>query len=78
MTRDTTVNRNLRLIMRRKGVRQTELAKACGLTYQSLHRAVNGRRPIYADELPYLAQALGESVDALLGMEEEQGENPWA
>ena len=78
MTRDTTVNRNLRLIMRRKGIRQTELAKLCGLGYQNLHRAVNGRRPIYADELPCLARALGESVDALLGLEEEQGENPWA
>ncbi len=78
MTRDTTVNRNLRLIMRSKGIRQTELAKLCGLGYQNLHRAVNGRRPIYADELPGLARALGESVDALLGLEEEQGENPWA
>ena len=78
MTRDTTINRNLRLIMRRKGVRQTELAKLCGLGYQNLHRAVNGRRPIYADELPGLAKALGESVEALLGLEEERGENPWA
>jgi len=78
VTRDTTVNRNLRQIMRRKGIRQTELAKLCGLAYQNLHRAVNGRRPIYADELPGLARALGESVDALLGLEEEQRENPWA
>ena len=70
MTRDTAVNRNLRLLMRRKGVRQTELARLSGLGYQSLHRAVNGRRPIYADELPVLAGALGESPLALLGMEE--------
>ncbi len=78
MTRDTTVNQNLRLIMRRKGIRQTELAAACGLKYQNLHRAVNGRRPIYAFELPGLARALGESVSALLGLEEERGEDPWA
>ncbi len=71
MRRDTFVNRNLRLILRRKGVRQTELAQRSGLDYQSVHRAVNGGRPIYADELPLLAGALGESPLALLGMEEK-------
>ncbi len=78
MTRDTAVNRYLRLLMRRKGLRQTELARASGLGYQSLHRAVNGRRPIYADELPVLAEALGESPLVLLGLAEERRESPWA
>lgn len=72
MTRDYSVNQRLRAIMRQKRIKQTELSGKTGIHYQNLHRAVNGKRPIYADELPVLAAALGIPVGELLGVSPEE------
>lgn len=69
--RDLTVNARLRAVMERKRMKQTALSRAAGIRYQSLHRAVNGRRPIYADELLPLCRALGVGPEALLGAVED-------
>ena len=50
------------------------MAEKCGIAYQSLHRAVNGRRPIYAEELLPLAEAIGVEVGALLELDGPQDE----
>ena len=62
MLRDDTVNRKLKELLRKKKLKQTEVAERSGIAYQSLHRAVNGRRPIYAEELLPLAGAIGVDV----------------
>lgn len=72
MLRDDSVNRRLKELLKRRKLRQVDVARACGMGYQSLHRAVNGRRPIYADELIPLARALGTNVERLLGLENPQ------
>lgn len=69
MLRDDTVNRRLKALLREKKLKQTEVAEKCGIAYQSLHRAVNGRRPIYAEELLPLAEAIGVDISALLALD---------
>ena len=54
--------------MLEKGLKQTELAAKLQMDYQSLTRALNHRRPIYAEELPRFAAALDVSMDTLVGI----------
>ena len=72
MKRDDSINRNLRKALRRRGVRQIDAAAACGMSYQNFHRAVSGRRPIYADELLALAAAARTDPLVLLGKWDEE------
>ncbi len=72
MKRDDSINRNLRKALRRSGVRQIDAAAACGMSYQNFHRAVSGRRPIYADELLALAAAARTDPLVLLGKWDEE------
>lgn len=72
MKRDDSINRNLRRALRRSGVRQIDAAAACGMSYQDFHRAVSGRRPIYADELLALAAAARTDPMVLLGKWDEE------
>ena len=66
MKHDDSVNRALRSALRRSGIRQVDAARACGMDYQSFHRAVSGLRPIYACELADLAAAAGTDPLSLL------------
>lgn len=70
MLRDDTVNRRLKELLRERKLKQTVVAEKCGMGYQSLHRAVNGKRPIYAEELLPLAEAIGVEVSMLLVLED--------
>lgn len=70
MLRDDTVNKRLKALLRERKLKQTEVAQRCGMRYQSLHRAVNGRRPIYAEEVLPLAKAIGVDVKTLLALDE--------
>ena len=72
MLRDDTVNRRVKELLREKKLKQTVVAEKTGIAYQSFHRAVNGRRPIYAEELLPLAEAIGVEVTALLALDEPQ------
>ncbi len=60
----------LKALAARKKLRQTELAARMGMDYGHLNRVLNGKRPIYAEELPRYAQVLEVSLEAILGMEE--------
>lgn len=62
------ISKTIKNLMLEKGLKQTELAAKLQMDYQSLTRAINNRRPIYAEELPRFAAALGVSVGALVGM----------
>ena len=67
MKHDDSINRRLRAALRRRGIRQVDAAKACGMSYQHFHRAVGGLRPIYADEVLALAAAAKTDALTLLG-----------
>ena len=73
MKRDDSINRRLRRILRMNGIKQIDAAEACGMNYQDFHRAVSGRRPIYADEVEALAAAAGTDALTLLGKWDEEG-----
>ena len=72
MKRDDTINQRLRGILRLNGIKQVDAAAACGMRYQDFHRAVSGRRPIYADEVKALAAAAGTDPMTLLGKWDEE------
>lgn len=59
----------LKVLAAQRKLRQTELAARMGMDYQHLNKVLNGRRPVYAEELPRYAEALGVSLEAILGME---------
>ena len=73
MKRDDSINRRLKRLLRHNGIKQTDAATACGMNYQDFHRAVSGRRPIYADEVEALAAAAGTDALTLLGKWDEEG-----
>ena len=60
----------LTVLAAERKLRQTELAARMGMDYEHLNKVLNGRRPIYAEELPRYAEVLGVSLEAILGMEE--------
>jgi transcriptional regulator with XRE-family HTH domain len=64
---DKEIGRRLRSIAAGKRMYQTELAARMGMSYWKLNRALNGQRPIYAQEVPRFAEALGVDVKAILG-----------
>lgn len=59
-------------IRNKKGLTQTELAEACGITQKAVSAIeVERRRPSY-EVLIKLAKALNVKVDELIGEEDEQ------
>ena len=78
MKRDPKINCRLRAVMHLNGKTQREVAKSCGMSYLSLHRAVNGQRPIYADELVSLALAEDVHPGVLLGIDVPDPFEEWS
>ena len=66
MEEDFSVNRRVSRLRRRTGMSRDRLAAMTGIPYGQLCRALAGKRPFYADELPALARVLRVSVDELL------------
>ena len=60
----------LKALTAAKKLRQSELAVRIGMDYEHLNRVLNGRRPIYAEDVPRFAKALGVSLEEILGPEE--------
>ena len=67
MKRDYGANRELKRLLGERGITAEELAARSGVPDVCLSRALEERRPLYADELLPLARALGVAVEALLG-----------
>lgn len=78
MKRDPKINYRLRAVMHLNGKTQREVAEICGMRYGSLHRAVNGERPIYADELVSLALAVDVHPGVLLGIDVPDPFEEWS
>jgi transcriptional regulator with XRE-family HTH domain len=72
---DTTANR-IRDARERRGLKQVELAKRAGLQPSAISQFENGQREPSPENLCKLADALGVSVDYLLGREKPQPAGP--
>ena len=68
---DITLAKRLKKRACKLNLRQRELAARLRMDYDKVNCALNGRRPIYAQELPRYAEALETTVNALLGLEEK-------
>lgn len=62
--------------MQEKGIRQTDLVEKTGIDKGALSSYMNGRYMPNAEKFAKIANALGVSVDYLLGKEEAQTEKP--
>ena len=65
MERSFLPNVALKRIIEKKCVSQTKLAVAAGMRMDTLSRIVNSQRPLYADEVVPLCEALGIPVNEL-------------
>lgn len=65
MERSFSPNIALRRIIEKKCVSRTKLAAAAGMRADILSRIINCKRPLYADELVPLCDALGISINEL-------------
>lgn len=65
MERSFSPNLALRKIIEKKCVSKTKLAAAAGMRADILSRIVNCKRPLYADEIAPLCEALGISINEL-------------
>ena len=68
MKRDYGANRELRRLLRERGMKAAELAARSGIHYGCLCKVLREERPLYAEELLPLARVLGVSAETLLGM----------
>lgn len=60
------VNKKIARIVRDRGIKQTYVAARARMSYSDINRIVNSQRPVYADELQSIANALDTSIDELL------------
>ncbi len=65
MERSFLPNLALKRIIEKKCVSQTKLAVAAGMRMDTLSRVVNCKRPMYADEVVPICEALGISINDL-------------
>ena len=65
MEKSYIVNRNLKRIIEEEGRVQKVVAEKTGIRKDTLSRILNGKRPVYGDEIPALAWALNVSIDEL-------------
>ena len=65
------IGKRLKALAAERKLRQSELATRLGMDYEHVNRVLNGRRAVYAEELPRFAEVLGVSVEAILGLEEK-------
>lgn len=66
---DIEMAKRMKKLLKKKKLRQKELAARLGMDYQKVTRIVNGRQPLYAQDLPRFAKAMEESLEAILGTE---------
>lgn len=63
------VNKNIRRILKQKGIQQKDAATRAGLGEMTFSNIVNCRRKVYADELVRIATALECSINDLVKQE---------
>ncbi len=66
---DVELARRMKRLLKQKKLRQKELAARLGMDYHRVWSILNGRRPLYAQDLPRFAGALEVSLEDILGRE---------
>ena len=66
---DVELAKRTKALLKRKKLRQKEVAARIPMDYQRLTRILNGRQPLYAQELPRFAEAMEVSLEEILGTE---------
>lgn len=62
------IGARLAALRRQRGLTQTEIAEAIGLTQPTINRIEYGKSPLNAEAMPALAQVLSVDVTWLLGI----------
>lgn len=71
-----SIGETVRMLRLAKGMNQVELAKASGLSAPTISRIENGKiKQVKSEALKQLAEALGVSVDDLIGQTERASED---
>jgi transcriptional regulator with XRE-family HTH domain len=71
MERDFTVNRNIRNIIKEQDKKPTAVADRAGIKRDIFSRIINEKRPVFADEIPLVASALGCSIPELFATDRQ-------
>ena len=66
MARDFTVNMRIRNIIDSESKKSGGVADKANIRRDTFSKIINCKRPVYADEVQPIAEALGVSVGALL------------
>jgi transcriptional regulator with XRE-family HTH domain len=66
---DVELAKRTKALLKRKKLRQKEVAARIPMDYQRLTRILNGRQPLYAQDLPRLAAAMEVRLEDILGTE---------
>jgi transcriptional regulator with XRE-family HTH domain len=64
---DQRIGKRIRVLRQDRGLSQTELAEACGITFQQIQKYENGRNRIAGGRLVDMAALLGVEPAYLLG-----------
>jgi len=67
-----TVARRVRGLLAEEGMAQQDLAPVLGVSGSSTSKRIRGLMPFALDELPAVANALGTSIEYLLGLTDER------
>ncbi len=71
---DETIGIRVRLLRRRRGMKQTELGERLGVSFQQIQKYESGTNRISGSRLVRTAEAFGIRVSALLGEEDTSAE----
>ncbi|RGX57039.1 XRE family transcriptional regulator [Anaerotruncus sp. AF02-27] len=72
MKRAYAVNKRLRKMIIESDKKPTAIADKAGLRRDVFSRVLNCKRPIYADEIPFICKALGVSPSDLFSEEPKE------
>lgn len=65
MAQEYVVNKNIKRILEAEDKKQSAVADRAGIRRDVFSRIIHCRRPVYADEVLQIAEAMGVSIDAL-------------
>jgi transcriptional regulator with XRE-family HTH domain len=65
MERNYEINRRIRKLMGCNDKKPEAVADRAGIRRSTFSRIINEKRPVFADEIPHMAAALGCSIEEL-------------
>lgn len=73
MQKTFLVNKNIKRVIDEMDKRASAVADRAGVRRDTFSRIINCKRPVYADEVVPIADALGVSIESLFTRTEGQG-----